>query len=637
MLDERSTDWVWRLSATTTNERRLVVVDIDDASLQELGPWPWPRSTLAQLARQLDEQSVGLKMFDMVMPDAREDDPVLTRALAQTERDPATRTPTVLGQVFAIRNESTLNMGQPVGALASQGCGAPSVAAQGVVANVAGLHPMAGHITPALDVDGTVRRVPPLICHEGRRYPALILAGLAAVSQGGQDAGAVDIGVQTPQTWWGPAWTLHLSALPGYPIPVDATGLIRVPYAIDRQAFTAVSAVDVIKGRVPKGLLNGKWVFVAATGFGLSDTIPTPLGGAVNGAEIHLQLMAGILDHAIPYTPLATPALQILMALIGVFALLWLSGGAVLHFRRRTLWLPVAAVCGALLCWVLHVLLLRQANWFIGWAQPALAIVLCGLALSMAEHARAAAVKSRLFRNLASYVSAPVAQRIALTVPSDAIEAQRRDVTILAADIGNFSAYCEARSPEDAARVLHRFYKTASEIVGNHGGVVEEMVGDSLLAVFNGPQPCPDHALSAIRAARDIWLRCGEELPNTLGQGLEPLSIGIGIESGEALMGSFGSSERRVHTVLGQTVTVALRLRDMTADLAYPVLVGAGAAQRAPARIDDPALMLKSLGDFLLPGLRHSMKIHTPRHLLQADGPAERRTLEYLRQQQSTT
>ena len=81
-LDERSTDFVWRLSASHTPERRVILIDIDDASLARIGPWPWPREVLTDLTTRLDEQGVGLKLFDVVFPDARNGSAALSAALA---------------------------------------------------------------------------------------------------------------------------------------------------------------------------------------------------------------------------------------------------------------------------------------------------------------------------------------------------------------------------------------------------------------------------------------------------------------------------------------------------------------------------------------------------------------------------
>jgi adenylate cyclase len=99
------------------------------------------------------------------------------------------------------------------------------------------------------------------------------------------------------------------------------------------------------------------------------------------------------------------------------------------------------------------------------------------------------------------------------------------------------------------------------------------------------------------------------------------------------LLGSFGAAGRRVHAVLGQTITVAMRLQEMTAELAYPILVGAETATRIGVSFERQDLALKPLGSFLLPGLRHSSKVFTLRSLMQPGSDAEQQSLRYLKQQ----
>lgn len=625
-LEEQSSDRVWRITASTQPERRVVLVDIDDASLAEIGPWPWSRQTIAELTQKLDAQGVGLKLFDVVFPDERPGSAQLSRALAARSSE----SPSVLSQVFALRNESHLRSGELGGALPGIGCQAPAVPAQGYVANTPGLHALAGHITPTLDPDGAVRRMAALACMDERSYPALALAGVAALGGSG-----VPMRMQPGQGLWGPAWTIELPSLPGLKVGVDAQGQIRVPYGVARSAMVSVSAVDVLRGKVEPGLLNGAWVVVGASAFGLADVVPTALGGAVSGAEVHLQLLVGLLDAAVPFTPRAAPWLQGIYTALAVLGMLALAGGAPLQRRQRVLLLPLAAACAAVMAYGLHAWVLVAQGAFVGWTDAALAIVLAGALLAFGEQARSLAEKKRIYQNLASYVSAPVAQQIALSEPSGEIQARRCEVTVLSADLQNFSRYCEACEPEDAAQVLHQFFTTASAIIEAHGGMVEEMVGDSLLAVFNGERPCADHALAALAVARELWQRCTEQLPNTQGLGLEPLGLGVGLESGAVMIGSFGPAGRRVHTVLGQTVTIALRLRALTPDLAYPLLMGQGLAQRLGVQDESEHLAIKPLGSFLLQGLLRPGHVYTLRHLLQPGGAAEQRTLLYLHRQQN--
>ena len=671
-IDERSTDLLWQVSASTQAEKRVILIDIDDSSLSRIGPWPWPRATVAELTRKLDEQGVGLKLFDVVFTDGRDGLAELSQAFAAREgaattAAPATTattpSPTVVAQIFALNNESQLQSGTLAGALPGLGCQAPAMVAQGYLANAAGLHNRAGHITPTLDADGAVRRVPAIVCFGSQSYPALTLAGVNASGRPPSSSSPSVMDVQRGASPWAPPWQANLAALPGLPVALDAQGQMRVPYRLARSAFISVSAADVLQGKVPPGLLQGAWVIVGASAFGLADAVPTALGRHVSGSEVHAQLLAAIIDGAVPYTPLAAGWLQAGFVLLAAGALCLLCGGypigprfgenggqkstqkpahkSALLQRYRVLLMPIAALLLAGTAYSLHALAMFKLGWYVGWSGPALAIVLAGGALGLAEHTRSLLEKRRLYQNLSSYVSAPVAEKIAFTVPSGNIEAQRLDVTVLAADVNNFSAYCEARSPEESARVLHHFYSTASDIISAHGGVVEEMVGDSLLALFNGPLPCADHSANALAAARELWVRCSQELPNVSGQKLEPLGISVSLESGVALVGSFGSAGRRVHTVLGQVVTSTLRLRDMTVDVAYPVLVGQAAAKiimasssagSASSTPDNPDLALKPLGSFLLPGLQHSQQIYTLRNLLQPGLPQEQANLRYLHQ-----
>ncbi|HWI84505.1 adenylate/guanylate cyclase domain-containing protein [Ramlibacter sp.] len=630
--DERSTDLVWQLSAQDAPERRVVVVDIDDASLQRIGPWPWPRETQARLVNALREQGATLQMYDVVFADQRPG----TRELAAALAAGRATAPAVLAQVFALNGESRQQSGELTGALPGRVCLPPAVPAQGYVANVPGLNTPSGHITPRLDPDGAVRRVPAVVCFGQRNYPALALAGLLALDDA---ANAVPLRAEPGSRPWDAAWTVTLSTMPGVRIPLDANGDIRVPYRKARSGIISISAADLLEGKLPQpSALAGAWAIVGASAFGLGDAVPTALGGAVSGVEVHTQLLAGILDEAVPFTPRGAAVFQGLWAAAAILMLLALSwnrapAGTRNLQTRHVLWIPVAGLGLGALSFALHGVALLGLDWWVGWSHAALAIVLSGLFLGLAEHARSLGEKGRLFQNLASYLPASVAEKIALLEPTGEIAAERRELTVVVADVRNFSAYADVRSPEDAARVLHRLYTTASAIVEAHSGTVEEMNGDRLIAVFNGSKPCADHPSEGLAAARELWLRCSEELPNVPPQGLEPLGLGVGVETGTALVGSFGAASRRVHTVLGQPITVAMRLEEMTAELAYPILVGSETAERIGVPFERHELALKPLGSFLLPGLRHSSKVFTLRTLVQPGSDAEQQSLQYLKQQ----
>jgi adenylate cyclase len=259
--------------------------------------------------------------------------------------------------------------------------------------------------------------------------------------------------------------------------------------------------------------------------------------------------------------------------------------------------------------------------WVVGWLLPALTVLLASLAWGILEHTKSRIDRDRLYTHLSSYLPAPVAAALALQPPSSAIKASTRTVSVMFADIRNFSAYCEARPPKEAAAVLHAFFSTATRVVESHGGVIEAFQGDAVLAVWygkelqgtgrqnTGPQNTSQNgerqeagvaqaAQNALRAAVELHGAMQGALPNPAPDGLEPLALGVGLECGPAMAGSFGLASRRTHMVMGRTVTIASRLVDMTADLAHPVLVGEGLSAQLAGE------GLQSMGTFLLDGLR---------------------------------
>jgi adenylate cyclase len=580
-LDERLADLAWSLTAERKDERRLIVVDIDEKSLRQIGPWPWPRATQAQLIDKLAQAGVSLQIHDVVFADARPDDDQLAAAIGQNQP--------VLSQVFALQQGGDVSGGQLGGSLPWPGCPAPFETASGYLANAPAVTAAAqhiGHITPRISTDGGVRHVPAVICHQGNSYPAL---SLSAILAGGQET---SLALRRGTAWMDADWRLESAALAQGHIPLDHNGDLRVSWRLHPDSLISLSAADVLTGRIPPGLLEQAWVLVGSTAFGLHDAVATPFSGADAGLHVHAQLITALLDGRTPYQPRIAPYIQALAALLGLLALWALRVG-----RFPAYLLPVWSLGAATLLWLPQAWALTSHSIWIGWASPALFIVLAGLIMGILEHAQSRIDRDRLYAHLSSYLPEPVAAALALQSPSNAIKATEQQVTVFFADIRNFSAYAEARPPEEAAAVLHTFFSVATKVVESHGGVIEAFQGDAVLAVWGGEQG--HHASHALLAAVDLQKAMHSCLPDPAPAGLEPLALGIGIETGRAMVGSFGPASRRTHLVLGRTVTVARRLVDMTSELAHPILVGEGMV----AQLGGGASLV-SMGTFLLEGMR---------------------------------
>lgn len=607
-LEELSGDTLWRLAASQTPERRLIIVDIDESTLQTHGPWPWPRERLARLADKLSQAGAALQIYDLVLPAPAPGDNLLSAALVKGNA--------VLGQILNLHPTATdqdlsLAQGQLNSPLNWPACPGLFPQAHGYIGNVPAYAALpAGHITPALGDDGIIRHQPAIICNENSAYPALFIT--AAQHSGGAGEPGVSLNLNSGGvSLLAPPWQLAPLPLATHPLPLDRKGQVRIPWLTHPDALIAVSAGQILKGQLPEHLLDNAWVLVGSTALGASDRIATPFSSIGAGLQVHAQLLLGLLDGKIPATPRGEPLLAGVLMLLASLILLKQRQ------RHPILGLLLTGVGLASLCFALKAaLLLTQAVW-IEWLPPALYILILSLTLSLFEHARSRFERNLIYAHLTSYLTAPVAAALAERAPTSAIEASRRDIIVLYADIRNFSAYCDSRPPEETTAVLHTLISAATTIVEAHGGSVQAIQGDGILAVWRGdPGPTPQSlqntsydesaqaALSAAialnRAARDI-------LPDPDPGQLQSLALGIGLESGPATIGSFGLARRRTHLVLGRAVTIAIRLEAMTAELAHPILIGENLA--AYLAVDLAPQKLDSQGVFLLDG------ISTPVHI----------------------
>ena len=603
-------DAFWRYGSSAASERRVVLVDIDEKSLQAVGPWPWPRSTVAELSTRLASAGVHVQTFDIGFTDPKVGDDVLAAAWSATQP--------VVAQLLSIDPTVTPTAGTLSGALSAAGCPRFAPASYGYYGTADSLlvaQPSLGHITPSVGADGVIRHVPALICRDGKSYASLAMTTLWRAAQpegqkplrapdwqwhGGREASPFSFGL-APAAW------LTSPSLPGLNVPVDEQGNLRVPYALKREAFASVSASDVLSGKTDLSLLRGAIVIVGATAFGMVDTVATPHGGVASGLEVHTQALVGLLDQNLPYTPRNWAWLQaVLMAATASLLLLVSTRQRGVPAKRLPLvGLLLAVTFVGAAGWAL-----LQAGLWLPWLPLVAFAVLGSVGLATVEHALTRAQRERLSAHLGAYLPAPVAKRLMATDPSGSLQLEQRNISVLVADIRNFTALATHGQPDEVAALLHAFCCEAVDVVERHGGVVENVVGDSIVAVWTASAGRENHAQQALAASQEL-VRATRSLlasrfPVAEDSLIQPLALGIGLESGVAIVGSFGPARRRAHAALGEPVSVASRIQQMTADLSMPIVVGPQlAAQLSPEG-------LEPLGEYLLEGLGKHYTLFAP-------------------------
>lgn len=631
VMERYAGDWAWRSVADTQSERRVVLVDINEDSLSRIGQWPWSRETMARLSNQLAKEGVGLQVFDVVFPETTSQD--------ESFRESLLRNRAIISQVFALTKTAEVNVGLPQFSMPNRGC--PSIArpAYGQIGNAHSLFGVpVGHISGAVDRQGQIRHQPVFVCQRNNAYPALFLVALAqAMNANGDVLNRKMLGSLTLEEggFFGPKWWLRGLPLPSYGVPLNARGEVRIPWWTPSKHFIAISAADVLEGRVSKGLLDDVWVVVGSTALGLNDRVSTPFAAVDGGLVVHAQLLRGAIDGALPIKPantgVVTVALCLLVALLFHLSRFFSINRRADDFQnlvrqyQRSLFsiVPVTILLG-LAIFGIKIFVLWYGNYWID-VVPATVFVSSLAAVSLASESFVGyAQRARLLAHLSSYLPKPVAEVLAKQDPNGQVSAAKRNITALVADIRNFSAYCESRSPEETTALLHAFFSIATEQAEKFGGRVESFFGDAVLLVWDHDTNPNDSqrgteqshwsagrqgdlasdsgnalaaAVSLYRATQILWLPSRSGYDDSVTGELAPLDLGIGIEAGLATMGSVGLSRRRTHLVLGRAVMVATRIQEMTVELAHPILVGEGAA----------AVMghyqLQSKGNFLLEGM----------------------------------
>lgn len=602
-LEQRLGALGWTLSPDTEVEQAINLVTIDERSLAAVGPWPWAREDMARLVSAIDAAGAQLQLHDIVYPESRPGDEVMLAALQQARGAVIAHLPTlesnpgVSGQAPGVR---TGLMSHPVSGVACQP-GSETLSLpmsnQFLAPNASFVTVPQGHITAVIDSDGAVRKTPALICVDGQAYPALALT--AFLSRFGGDQWRVSL--ERGESLLDAPWTLKLADYPGLEVPLDEQGNIRISFDQHPSAFTAISAIDLMEGNIDTSILANTWVLVGGTAFGMGDIVPTPYDGGATGIELQARLLSSLLDVAVPYTPTGAPVIQFALSLLFAAVIFTLASA---EGRLSAYGLPVAALLTPLLALAMHGQLLNEYNLWVGWIYSALYGLMAAGAMLLLEQSRIRVERGRVFGNLNSYLPQTLAREIAYSLPSSSINAQRANVTLLNADLRNFSAFGETRPPEESAAVLHYFFTRATAIIEEHHGRVHEFKGDGVLAVWD------DHgeesAKQALAAAQAMQNAIHSLLPDHALNGLEPLALGIGIEQGRVLVGSIGPAHRRTHTLLGDTVAITFRIQEMTAELAQPILIGECAARQIGADT------LESQGSYLLSGLRTLHVLYAP-------------------------
>ncbi|MDI1261940.1 MAG: adenylate/guanylate cyclase domain-containing protein [bacterium] len=582
----------------------VIVVDIDRRSLDAMGPWPWPRETMARLMEAVAEGKPSVAAIDILFsePDVRSP-AALARQLGALTNNQALiaqagelpdgdkrlaaaikTVPVALGFVIDADRPGVVP-GVPV-------LQRHSVPLDGIWRGVGGSVPVAplldaakglGALSLPGDADGRIRRVPLLVAAGEAMRPGLAMEAVRLTMR--SPAYVADI----------PPPRLIAGSLE---IALPNDGLLRLAGADLHREANSISAIEIVGNPAARNRLAGAIAMIGSSAPELGGLRETPGDPLTPSVEIQAGAVRQILSGRAPLAVQAGSEL-VLLLVMGVAALL---AASLLSPLAGT----VVGLAAITVVWGGAILASVTADRLIDPLMPSLGGLVVFMTSSISSYAlvtrREARIRSRFEQHLAPAVVKKIAENPSLLK----LTGEKREITALFSDIENFTSMTHRAGPEQLVAVLDEYIEGMTEIVMRHGGMVDKIVGDSVHAFFNAPLDLENHPLHALACAEEmrIWAKAFQARP-------EPSQIGfgrtrIGIETGMAVVGDIGIRSKLDYTAHGDSINSAARLEAMNKKYGSTICVGPIAASLCKSASFRP------LGTTTLRGLDTPVEVFEP-------------------------
>jgi adenylate cyclase len=592
-----------RLSAPGGKDDRIVIIAIDEASLDKQGHWPWTRDKLAGLVEQLIEYDVAVVGFDVVFAERDESaDVEMLRALADMPQDnrflqrleqlapkldrdalfseSLTAGPVVLGYYFHTSDQSAYETGElPLPAFDLDESISGSVyipRAYGFGANLEVLMATAysaGFVSnPLIDKDGVVRRAPLLHEYKLSVYESLALA--TAATYFNDISLPVFVESSAIAAGYPPLEAIELA---GTPIPIDSQGAVLVPYRGPAGSFPYVSATEVMEGVVEDPeMLKDTIALIGATAPGLQDLRSTPFGSIYPGVEIHANVLAGLLDGNFRWEPAYTVAAEMIAVIVfGLLSALLLPILTPIFATLAMLALIGAAWLVNMYMWEdkLHVLPLAITLYAL------LGIYVINMVFGYLFEARSRSHMNDLF---GQYVPPDLVNAMSHDPQHYSLASEKRELSVLFSDIRDFTSLSEGLDAAELSELMNHYLTPMTRVIHETKGTIDKYIGDAIMAFWGAPVHDSSHASQAVGAALAMLRSLVDLNHQFLKRGWPELRIGIGVNTGPMSVGNMGSEFRRAYTVLGDSVNLGSRLEGLTKPYGVGLIVSETTAQAAP-------------------------------------------------------
>ena len=638
-LENQAYDSRLKITLPEQVDRQVVIIDIDEKSIDEIGQWPWNRNVLAKINDALfdyyqikvigydivfaeEDIDEGAKLLDkMAKGSLRDNDAFIgeyRRVMSSLQHDQRfaeslKNRNTVMG--FVMDTDSTKGrLPEPITKLDENTLDKLAInKTVGYTANLSVLQNSAfsgGFFNnPLLDDDGVFRRVPLLQTYKDELHESLALA-LTRVA-----TSSPDIEMVVSPNSDGQDLFLEWVRIGELAIPVDHQSGVLVPYIGEQRSFEYIPATDVLNKTVSKEKLAGKIALFGTSAPGLLDLRTIPLEPAYPGVEVHANIIQGILDGRILHQPGYTQGFEFLL----IFAL-----GLILTFT-----LPKLSALFSTLIIVFSLTLLIASN-FYAWTTaqlvlPIAAPVLLVVLLFALQMTYGFFVESRGKRQLAhlfgQYVPPELVEEMSKKMDEINLDGEMREMSVLFSDVRGFTTISESLEPKELTDYINAFLTPITKVIHDNRGTIDKYMGDAVMAFWGAPLEDKQHALHALNAAINIVERMHLLREEFAEKQWPEIHVGIGVNTGIMNVGNKGSEFRVDYTILGDAVNLGSRLEGLTK------LYGVDIITSESTRHEVPEFEYRELDRVRVKGKDKPVTIYEPLGLLENVDKAERKLL----------
>jgi adenylate cyclase len=532
----------------TVPDSRVVVVTVDEESIDRYGRWPWPRATLLKLLEAITADEPSVVALDIVFSE-KENDAVDARMAEFFKNNE-----NVVASYF-FRNESRAVSRHEGGSFLkfsrykvlkgeTKSGSIPSFNNPEVnIASIQEAAARSGYFNFFPDPDGVYRTVPLVVAYGGDFYPPLSIQALQAALD--EDA------------------VLSLDAsgvrgvfLGGRSIPVKMDGSVQLNFYGPGGTIASHSAARVMDSKIPPGTFKDKIVFIGVTEMGIADLRSAPTDATMPGVELHATFVSNFIKNEFISRGVWAPVFEISFMLITSLLLIYLS-----KVRGRLIWEATALL--------LVIYLAVDYYVFVRLLTPLYTVypivsLLFGAATGQAYRTVVIQRKARFVKKaFGSYLAPELVDVISKNPDILRLGGQKREITCMFSDIRGFTSISEILEPTELINVLNESLGPCTDIILRHRGMLDKYMGDAIMALFNVPLDVDRHTDRAVAAACEMVLGLYALNDSWKDRKWPRIDIGIGINRGDAVVGNMGTKARFDYTAIGDAVNLASRLEGL--------------------------------------------------------------------------